>query len=52
MCSAPPAGDDDLFGLVVGIGDPDPARRRPKIAVKIVDGEDAQFHRRGLLREQ
>ena len=40
---------DDLFGLVVGIGNPDPARRRAEIAVEIVDREDAQFDRRGGL---
>src|SRR5665213_1281394 len=36
---------DDLFRLVAGIGDPDAARRRPQIAVKIVDGENSQFDR-------
>ena len=49
MCSAPPAGDDDLFGLVVGIGDPDAARRRAQVAVEIVDRENAQLDRRGGL---
>ena len=43
-------GDEDFFGLVVGIGDPDPAGRRAKVAVKIVDRENAQLHRRATLR--
>src|SRR5439155_5374153 len=38
----------DLFALVAGIGDPDPARRRLKVAVEIVDREDSQVDRRGL----
>ena len=38
----------DLFGLVVGIGDPDAARRRPQIAVEIVDRENSQIDRRGV----
>ena len=42
--------DGDLFGLVVGIGDPDSARRRLQIAVEIIDGQNAQFDRRGLRR--
>ena len=43
-------GDDDLFGLVGGIGDPDAARRRAQIAVKIVDREDAQIDGRRFGR--
>ena len=42
-------GDGDLFGLVLGIGDRDPARRRAQVAVKIVDREDAQVDGRGGL---
>jgi len=38
----------DLFGLVGGIGDPDPARRRLQVAVEIVDGEDSQIDGRRL----
>ena len=38
----------DLFALVGGIGDPDPARRRLKVAVEIVDRQNSQFNRRGL----
>ena len=39
-----PAGrDGDLLGLVLGVGDGDAARRRPEIAVEIVDREDAQI---------
>jgi len=40
----------DLPGVVVGIGDPDPARRRQKIAVEIVDRENPQIDRRRSLR--
>ena len=40
--------DRDLFALVAGIVDPDPARRRLKVAVEIVDREDSQVDRRGL----
>ena len=45
----PPARHHDLFGLVVGIGDADAARRRAEVAVKIVDRENAQFDRCGGL---
>ena len=44
--------DRDLFGLVLGIGDPDAARRRLQIAVEIIDGENAQFDGRGLRRRR
>ncbi len=42
-------GYSDLFGLVVGIGDLDPAGGRAKVAVEIVDREDSQVngHRLG-----
>ena len=40
--------DRDLVGLVGGIVDPDAARRRLQISVEIVDGQNAQFDRRGL----
>jgi hypothetical protein len=44
-----PAGRNrDLPGAVGGIGDPDPAGRRLKVAMKIVDREDSQFNRRSL----
>jgi hypothetical protein len=33
--------NSDPFGFVVGVGDPNPARRRPKVAVEIVDGENS-----------
>ena len=35
----------EFSGAVVGIGDPDPARRRPKIAVEVVDRENPQIDR-------
>ena len=38
----------DLPGAVGGIDDPDPAGRRPKVAMQIVDREDSQRDRRGL----
>jgi hypothetical protein len=42
----------DLFVFIVGIGDPDSARRWSKIAVEIVDRENSQVHRlSGGLRE-
>ncbi len=42
--------DRDLSGLVAGIGDVDPARRRPKVAVKVVDGQNSQVNGGGLSR--
>ena len=42
-------GDRDLLGLVLGIGDRDPARGGAKVAVKIVDRENAQIDGRGGL---
>ena len=45
-------GDGDLLGLVLGIGDPDPARRRAQVAVKIVDRENAQIDGGGGLGER
>ena len=41
----------DLPGLVVGIGDPDPAGRRPQVAVEIIDGEDSHVNGCGVLGE-
>jgi hypothetical protein len=37
----------DFPGLVGGIGDSDSARRRAKVAVEIVDGENSQVDRIG-----
>ena len=48
MCLDAAGRHHDLFGLVGGIGDPDAARRRPQIAVQIVDGENSQIDRCGL----
>ena len=41
--------DGDLLRLVLGIGNRDPARRRAKVAVKIVDRENAQVDGGGRL---
>ena len=50
----PAGGDGDLLGLVLWVGDGDTARRRPEVAVKIVDGQDRDDHvrrwRRGRWR--
>ena len=43
--------DGDLLRPVLGIGNRDPARRRAKVAVKIVDRENAQVDGGGGLRE-
>ncbi len=41
-------GDGDLLVSIIGIGNPDAARRRPQVTVQIVDGDDAQIDRSGL----
>ena len=48
----PTGGDRDLLRLVLGVGDRDPARGGAKVAVKIVDRENAQVYRRGGLGER
>jgi hypothetical protein len=39
----------DFLAPVVGIGDPDAARRRPQVAMEIVDGDNPEIDR-GRLR--
>ena len=46
-----PGRHHHLPGLVVGIGDPDAARRRAKVAMEVVDGENPHIDRRGRFGE-